>query len=184
MTIASALSQSGAGFPVSPNTLTPSWNSTRSWSSLRRSRKHNSFFSPPQYERLTKHTGAGGSPRSGGFRCRFGRKPPRSKDGRGDVEEAEVQTQSNGEVACGHRGWAPGSGIQRQPGSRPGSPGYNGGWVVEVNSISKFKIHGNKQSETHPCHWANYWRYSKCHKAFKLPNWPLFPVGGILVESV
>lgn len=44
------------------HTLTPSWNSTRSLSSLHQSRKHNNSFSPPErrYERLTKHTGAGG----------------------------------------------------------------------------------------------------------------------------
>lgn len=160
MTIASVLRQSGADFPVSLYTLTPSWNSTRSLSSLHQSRKQNKSFSPPQrrYERLTKHTGASGSPRSGGFWRRFGCKLPRSKDGRGGVEEAEVQTQSNGEVACGHRGWAPGSGIQHHPGSRPGSPGYNGGLVIEniFMCISKFKIHSKTISESNRCYWPNY----------------------------
>lgn len=129
--------------------LPPSWNSTRSLSSLHQSRKRSNSFCPPQrrYERLTKHTGAGGSPGSGGVRRRLGWQPPRSKDGRGDVEEAEVQTQPDGEVACGHRGWAPGSGVRHHPGPRPGSPGYNGGWVLEINSIYRIKMHRQKKKE-------------------------------------
>lgn len=176
MTMASVLSQSGADFLVSPYTLTPSWNSTRSLPSLRQIRKHNNSFCPPQRrdERLRKHTGASGSPRSDGFRRRFGRKPPRSKDGRGDVEEAEVQTQPNGEVACGHRGWAPGSGTQHHPGSRPGSPGHNGGSVMEINSISKCKLHSKTMSEITRCYWTDYYRSQNGHNAFKWLNWALF----------
>lgn len=152
MTMPSVLSQSRADFPVFPHTLTPSWNSTRSLSSLHRSPKHNNSFSPPErrYERLTKHTGAGGEHRTGGFGRRFGGKPPGSKGGRGDVEEAEIPTQGDGEVACGHGGWAPSSGNQHHPGSRPGSPGYNGGW--DIDSVSKFELH----SEIKRCYWTHY----------------------------